>query len=72
LGYSQFVRNEKLIVSAEPRQAGGIQAEIAVSVILVALVAVLRFDSVIDGAKKPRKRARRIRGFFSGHQPQPP
>lgn len=40
LGYWRFVRNEKLIESSDPRQAGGIQAEIAVSVILVALVAV--------------------------------
>jgi putative membrane protein len=40
LGYWRFVRNEKMIEGAEPRQAAGIQAEIAVSVILVALVAV--------------------------------
>jgi inner membrane protein YidH len=40
LGYWRFVHNEKLIESAGPRQAGGIVAEIAVSVILVALVAV--------------------------------
>jgi putative membrane protein len=39
LGYWRFVRNEKLIESGQ-RQTGGIQAEIAVSVILVALVAV--------------------------------
>jgi uncharacterized membrane protein YidH (DUF202 family) len=40
LGYWRFVRNEKLIESAGCRQAGGIQAEIAVSVILVVLVAI--------------------------------
>ena len=40
LGYWRFVQNEKLIESAGPRQTGGIQAEIAVSVILAALVAV--------------------------------
>ena len=40
LGYWRFVSNEKLIESAGPRQAGGIQAEIAVSVTLAALVAV--------------------------------
>jgi hypothetical protein len=42
-----FVRNVKLIESAGPRQAGGIQAEIAVSVILVALVAVYFFSILI-------------------------
>jgi len=47
LGYWRFVRNEKLIESAGPRQAGGIQAEIAVSVILVALVAVYFFSILI-------------------------
>jgi hypothetical protein len=36
----RFVRNEKLIESAGPRQMGGIDVEIAISVILVALVAV--------------------------------
>ncbi len=39
LGYWRFVRNEKLIESAGPRPVG-IQAEIAVSVILAALVSV--------------------------------
>ena len=48
LGYFRFARNEKLIVSDEPRQAGGIQAEVAVSVILVALVAVY-FVSILVG-----------------------
>lgn len=48
MGYLRFVRNEKLIESAEPRQAGGVQAEIAVSVILVALVAVY-FVSILVG-----------------------
>jgi len=38
LGYWRFVRNEKLIESAGPRQAGGIQAEIAVSAILALVV----------------------------------
>jgi uncharacterized membrane protein YidH (DUF202 family) len=47
LGYWRFVRNVKLIESAGPRQAGGIQAEIAVSVILVALVAVYFFSILI-------------------------
>ena len=47
LGYWRFVSNEKLIESAGPRQAGGIQAEIAVSVILVALVAVYFFSILI-------------------------
>jgi len=37
LGYWRFVRNVKLIESAGPRQAGGIQTEIAVYVILVSL-----------------------------------
>ena len=40
LGYWRFVSNQKLIEGAEPRQTGGIKAEIAVSAILVALVAV--------------------------------
>ena len=47
LGYWRFVQNVKLIESAGPRQAGGIQAEIAVSVILVALVAVYFFSILI-------------------------
>ncbi len=40
LGYWRFARNEKLIDTAEPRRAGGVQAEVAVSAILFALVAV--------------------------------
>ena len=37
---SAEVSNQKLIEGAEPRQPGGIKAEIAVSAILVALVVV--------------------------------
>ncbi len=40
LGYWRFVRNEKLIDGTAARETGGVQAEIAVSAILVALVAV--------------------------------
>jgi putative membrane protein len=40
LGYWRFVRNEKLIETAEPHRPDGVQAEIAVSAILAGLVAV--------------------------------
>jgi putative membrane protein len=40
LGYWRFVRNERMIDGAEPHQTGGVKAEIAVSAILAALVAL--------------------------------
>jgi putative membrane protein len=40
LGYWRFIRNKKMIEGAEVREAGGVQAESAVSAILTALVAV--------------------------------
>jgi putative membrane protein len=41
IGYWRFVRNERLIDGVgQPREKGGVQAEIAVSSILAALVAV--------------------------------
>ena len=63
MGYLRFVRNEKLIESDGPRQAGGIQAEIAVSVVLVALVAVYCASILVGQEKAPGGRG--IRGIFS-------
>ncbi len=40
LGSWRFIQNRKLIEGAEPRRAGGVTAEIAVSAILASLVAV--------------------------------